>query len=157
MHATTLSPASAPCPGLSRPTLGLLPLSHTFTPRARGIRVMLLLFATMLLCLGDLWMTLTYVTTVGLYESNPIARIIMSGNSTELLIGFKLGTMLIGGVIMFCTRRHRMSELAAWACCLVMTWLAIHWANYSTQITSLTPDIAEAALLHDERFVLMTP
>lgn len=112
------------------------------SPDIRGKRVAILLAAITLLSLGDLYMTLTYAMSVGMYESNPLARFIMSFGSPALVASWKLGSMLLACTIFYWARRSRYAELGVWGCTLLLAWLTCHWGAYMEQVDAFTQDIA---------------
>lgn len=121
----------------------------------RARRVVLLLAAVLLMSLGDLYMTLTYLLNVGLLEWNPIARAVMVLDMPGLLIGWKVASLGLGLGILYWARRSRNGELGAWVCFAVLSWLTVHWALYNAEIKELTPAIAEMGSLRDHRWVTM--
>lgn len=124
--------------------------------QARPRRVVLLLVAVLLMSLGDLYMTLTYLLNVGLLEGNPVARAVMLMNRPELLIGWKVASLGLGLGILYWARRSRNGELGAWLCFVVLSWLTVHWSAYNAQVEVLTPAIAEMSVARDARWVEMT-
>jgi hypothetical protein len=102
--------------------------------RRRKVRVLALLTAVILLSLGDLYMTLVHVRSVGMFEGNPVARTVMAMNSPALLAGWKLATVVATVGILYWVRRTRQGELGAWLCLCVLTWLTLRWATYSDTI-----------------------
>lgn len=124
--------------------------------QARPRRVVLLLVAVLLMSLGDLYMTLTYLLNVGLLEGNPIARGVMLMNRPELLIGWKVASLGLGLGILYWARRSGKGELGAWVCFVMLSWLTVHWSAYNAQVKELTPAIAEMSVAKDHRWVDMT-
>jgi len=125
-----------PNPRLSPPGLFgrvLEPVATAFTPRVRSRRVAILLAATFLIGMGDLALTLTYATSVGMIESNPIARLVMSHNSTAAVIVWKLALTLFGTGVLFWARRTRSAEVASWVVFLVMGALCFHWVGFTRE------------------------
>ena len=112
------------------------------SPDIRGKRVAILLAAITLLSLGDLYMTLTYAMSVGMYESNPLARFIMSFGSPALVASWKLGSMLLACSIFYWARRSRYAELGVWGCTLLLAWLTHHQGAYMEQVEIFKQDIA---------------
>ncbi len=139
--------------GLPMPRLSSL--SQARTPRVRSLRVSLLLAATCLMCLADLWMTLLYATSIGMIESNPIARAVMEHDSPYMLAGWKLATVVLSNGILFWNRRVWYAELATWLCFLTMAALSVHWLNYSNQVSSYTTELSMLAMTEDPRWVTM--
>jgi len=130
LHAGSLSPAMCELFG------------RAASPEIRGRRVAILLAAITLLSLGDLYMTLTYATSSGMFESNPLARFIMSFGSPVLVASWKLGSMLLACSIFYWARRSRYAEMGVWGCTLVLAWLTFHWGAYMDQVEVIKQDVA---------------
>lgn len=111
----------------------------------RSRRVVSLLILLVILCVGDLILTLIYWTQFGLLENNPLARGIMSYRSPALLVAWKLASVSLGVGILFWARKTRIGEAASWLCVGVMALLAVHWMNYTNEIHSLTEYLVTAA------------
>jgi hypothetical protein len=133
------------------------PLSEAFTPRSRAQRVTLLLFATVLMGLADLSLTLTFITTSGMIEANPVARLVMQLNHPGYIILWKLATMLVGIGVLYWARRSRGAEIGTWVCCVVMTALSFHWLTFTGEVTATGSDYAQVAAVGDPRFISITP
>jgi hypothetical protein len=132
-------------------------LEQAFTPEGRGQRVILLLVAIALMCLGDLALTLTYATSMGMAEDNPIARAIMLNNSPAFVVIWKLSTMALGFGILFWARKTKGAEIATWLCFLIMSALCVHWLGFTAAMANLPPEYAATAAIDDPRWVSMTP
>jgi Domain of unknown function (DUF5658) len=122
-------------------------------PRER--RVLLLLFCVLVLSAGDLYMTLMHLTGPGMLEGNPLARGIMGYNSPAALAIWKTVTVGLGLGILFFARRTICGEIGAWICCLILTWLTIHWVNYNNDVAELTPYLNTLASGGDARWMHM--
>lgn len=122
--------------------------------QARPRRVVLLLVAVLLMSLGDLYMTLTYLTNVGMLEGNPIARAVMAMNHPGLLIGWKVISLGLGLGILYWARRSRNGELGAWICFVILSWLTVHWSSYNAEMHELTTAVAMDGV-QDDRWVTM--
>ena len=116
---------SSPAVGDRRPSL-----RGWFGSRGRSVRVVALVTAATLLGLADLAMTMTYLLHVGMFESNPVARLVINSGSPAVVIGFKLGTMLVTSWIVLANRRRWQAELVAWLSVVVLTSLFVHWIGY---------------------------
>lgn len=116
----TLSPAAACC-------------------RRRPTRVAVLTVAIVLMSLGDLQITMTYLRSGGMGEENPIARMVMSHGSSALLVGWKCASIAFAVLIFYKYRTRRSTEIACWLCCCVLCWLLLRWINYSEEAWRLTP------------------
>lgn len=107
----------------------------------RDARVLCILAGVILMSLADLSMTLLHVTSVGMAEENPIARMLMRYGGVASLCGWKAGTVAIGVFILWRTRRHVTAEIGAWICFLILGALCLHWASYNAQVSSYTAEI----------------
>jgi len=98
----------------------------------RSERVTWLLGGVIVLSLVDLFLTLTYLTTVGMSEGNPIAVWLLSAtNSIWPLIFYKLGTVAICVSLLYVNRFRREGELASWCAMIILVALSIWWNQYS--------------------------
>lgn len=127
------------------------------SPEARAQRVAMLLAATLAMAVGDLYMTLMFVTHGGMLETNPVARMVMALNSTTAVIVWKLATTLLGLGILFHLRRLRLGEMGAWAVFVALSALSMHWLDYSQESASICPELQVLSQAHDERFVTIDP
>lgn len=132
-------------------------LSRRTMLRTRQARVCWLILAILVLSIADLHMTLVHLTTIGMSEANPVARLVMSTNSPMVLIAWKLASVGAACLAFYAGRRTVIGELAAWFCCAVLIWLTLRWNAYSTELASVCPQIhflhqSEAGL-----WVTMTP
>lgn len=121
-----------------------------FGPERRPKRVMVLLIATLAMSVADLAMTLTYATSVGMMEVNPIARAVMETGSPWMLTVWKLATAGLGLGILFYCRRFRKAEAASWLCCAVMTALTVHWMGFNHRVTDFSEEYAALNQHHDD-------
>ena len=88
--------------------------SQTLTDeRQRSQRVTWLLFGVVALSFVDLFLTITYLTSVGMSEGNPIAVWLLSTtNSIWPLAIYKLATVTVCVSLLYANRYKRQSELA---------------------------------------------
>lgn len=144
-----------PAASANNPTRRLWPIRWT-TPGSRGRRVNLYLIAIVLLSLADLAMTLDHMKGPGMYESNPLARLIMHWGSPASLAMFKCMTLLLGCWLLWRTRQSRAAEFGAIICLVALTWLMLRWNHYSDQMSELTPHLAEIRAYHNNTWVSVT-
>ena len=98
----------------------------------RSERVKWLLFGIVVLSLADLVLTLSYLTSVGLSEGNPIAVwLLQATNSIWALAMYKAITVTVCVSLLYRTRFKREGELAAWCAMLILIALSIWWNQYS--------------------------
>ena len=98
----------------------------------RSQRVTWLLIGVVLLSLADLFLTITYLTTVGMSEGNPIAVwLLHSTNSIWPLALYKIATVAICVSLLYFNRYKRQSELASWCAMIILVALSIWWNQYS--------------------------
>lgn len=119
--------------------------------KSRSRRLGVLIPAIIIMGLADLACTLSYMTTVGMIELNPLARLIAQEGGAPNLAAFKVCTIVACCGILFRLRRTRQAEIAAWLCVLVMAALMIHWMRYA----QYGPHIAAAthAFEHYDDFI----
>ncbi len=127
------------------------PVGRRTLLRTREARVCWLILAIAVLSIADLYMTLVHLTTIGLSEGNPVARLVMSTNSPGMLIAWKLTSVGAACLAFYAGRRKTIGELAAWFCCFVLVWLMLRWGAYSTELANISPQMhmlhqADAAL-----------
>lgn len=151
-----LLPAGAhvlePSPGVGR---WLDPIRHAMGERARAQRVIALVVASSLMSMGDLYMTLTYVTSVGMIEVNPLARGLMNLNSPLLVVLWKVALTVFGAGVILLARRKRFAEAAAWVVFFAMAFLTFHWSGFNREVAEMTEEYHMLANIGDERFVQM--
>jgi uncharacterized membrane protein YqjE len=125
--------------------------------QSRGRRVSILLAAILVMSIGDLYMTLTHLTTTGMLEANPLARLIMAYNSPMLLAAWKMSSVGLAVGILFWARHRGRTEIATWFCFLVLTWLTCRWTIYNDQISTLAEIPSAYAGRPNAEWVAMTP
>lgn len=121
----------------------------------RACRVWMLLAGVAAISVADLIMTLTYATSVGMIEMNPIAHAIMSTGSVWLVVLWKFATAGLGIMILCRFRRQAAAEIASWLCFVGMVMLLIHWMSFNTQIVGYAEELASLADSGAPRWVQM--
>ena len=95
-------------------------------------RVKWLLFGIVMLSVADLVLTVSYLTTVGLSEGNPIVVWLLQATNSVWALGmYKAVTVTICVSLLYRTRFQRQGELAAWCAMLILVALSIWWNQYS--------------------------
>lgn len=125
----------------------------------RSERVTWLLFGIVMLSLADLVLTLSYLTTVGMSEGNPIAVwLLQATNSVWALAIYKAVTVTICVTLLYKTRFQRQSELAAWCAMMILVALSIWWNQYSRYQPNLPMGADHIMLIGDtlERPMVVT-
>lgn len=125
--------------------------------RFRGRRVAVLLMAVALFSLADLYMTLVHLVHFGMFEANPIARLVMAHGSPAALVVWKLVTVGFALGVLFWLRKRPTAELAAVFACVVMGWLTVRWATYNNSVGDLTKDMHIACPTREPDWVTMVP
>jgi hypothetical protein len=98
----------------------------------RSERVTWLLGGIILLSFADLVLTISYLTSVGMSEGNPIALwLLQTTDSVWPLALYKAFTVAVCVTLLYKTRHLRQSELAAWCGVLILVALSIWWNQYS--------------------------
>lgn len=135
-----------------------LVISLTRHPAAshRPLRVTCLLVAIVVLSVGDLWMTLEHLRSVGMMEGNPIARLLIVHGTPLGLIGWKLASTGLAVFLLYVARRRAAGEVGAVVCCCILTWLTQRWVAYSDHVKHLTRDIPAIVEVGGDKWVSLT-
>jgi len=144
-----------PATAASSGTPGLLARLQAAPPRCR--RVVLLAAAIIVMSIGDLALTLTYLQSLGMAESNPLARLVIDLGSAELLILWKLATVTACVSILLWKSRAPSAEVGAWIGALVLCGLMLHWKNYVRTAPPAPPSIAAGSINIDDRWTTLSP
>lgn len=134
------------------PQAAIAPLAD----RRRSLRVLTLIAAIVLMSLGDLYMTLEHLSTVGMGEANPIARFVIGYNSPALLAVWKLASVSLACLIFARFRTRWTAEAACWLCTLVLVGLTVMWINYSAELSTLTCSLPAMSQCDYSAWVHMT-
>ncbi len=119
----------------------------------RSERVTWLLAGVILLSLADLFLTLTYLTSVGMSEGNPIALwLLHTTNSIWPLALYKMATVAVCVTLLYRNRCKRQSELASWCAMCILVALSIWWNQYS-QYQPYLPLAEDHIVMVDNQFV----
>ena len=98
----------------------------------RAERVTWLLAGVIALSMADLFLTISYLTTVGMSEGNPIALwLLHKTNSIWPLVLYKLATVAVCVSLLYVNRAKRQSELASWCALIILVALSVWWNQYS--------------------------
>lgn len=104
----------------------------------RSRRVALLLAAAVALSAVDLFATLGYMTTSGMFEANPIVVYLAEQAwAASLITVYKLLTVSIAVGLLFRLRRYLSAELGAWFIALTLTGLCAQWVLYANQAANI--------------------
>lgn len=98
----------------------------------RSERVTWLLGGVVALSLADLFLTLSYLTTVGMSEGNPIAVwLLHATDSIWPLAVYKIFTVTVCVGLLYANRHKRQGELASWCAMIILVALSVWWNQYS--------------------------
>jgi hypothetical protein len=98
----------------------------------RSERVTWLLAGVVFLSIADLFLTLSYLTSVGMSEGNPIALwLLQTTNSVWPLAIYKGITVAVCVTLLYWNRQNRQSELASWCALMILVALTVWWNQYS--------------------------
>ena len=117
--------------------------------------MIILLVGILLFSIGDLLMTLTYLSSVGMSEGNPVARLVMSYRSPWYLVLWKLSSLTAACGILFIQRRRRAAEVGAWICAIILVWLTFRWSAYTGELQLGLSSAAGA--MNDPTWVTLDP
>jgi hypothetical protein len=124
-------------------------MGNSFGPSVRAFRVGLALALTAALSLVDLVLTSYMATHGGMFEVNPIARVLMRElGATWPLAGFKLATLAVATGILYRVRCRWQGELGAWAAAAILVGVLINWGVYLGELGSV--DAAEVRRLFSQ-------
>ena len=113
--------------------------------------------ATAVLSVAELYLTLMHLTSIGMSEANPIARLVMSANSPGVLIAWKLTSVGAACLAFYAGRKKLVGEAAAWFCCAVLIWLTLRWGEYSTELAKISPQMQLLHQVDAGQWVTMGP
>lgn len=123
----------------------------------RRARVACLIIAIFLASLADLALTLTFLTSVGMAEANPIARAVIGTGSMAAVIGFKLGLSAVACGCLWAARHRSSGEIGAIIGTLVMGWLMVRWHDYIDNSHVFTAALDGRKHDYDHRWVALVP
>lgn len=110
---------------------------------SRAQRVGCLLATVAVVSAADLYLTLQYLTTTGMAEGNPIARLVMSFGQSWILGVWKFALVSFTLLVIWSYRKRIFSELAAWFCACVMGWLCVQWYDYTQHVAEVVTESPE--------------
>ena len=123
--------------------------------RDRSRRVNLLIVGIVLLSLGDLLITITYLQSTGMLEANPIAGyIIRVTGSVSILAAYKALTVGICVGLLYRLRRLVEGEAAAWCAVSILAFMSFQWYHYARQFDTTDLELARSTVLGDEWLML---
>ncbi len=107
--------------------------------RDRSRRVVLLIVGIVLLSLGDLLITVTFLRSTGLSEANAIAAfLIRETGSVAALVAYKTLTVLVCVGLLYRLRKLVEGEVAAWCAMLILAVTAAQWYQYTSQLDGIS-------------------
>lgn len=121
----------------------------------RSFRVVLLGVAIAAMSSIDLYLTLLYVTHTGMNEMNPFAREMMQYQSPFVLAIWKALTVSVSLGILMLIRKQRSAEIGAWAGCLVLGWLMVHWSTFIYETQHMNIELMHEIAVGDPTWVII--
>ncbi len=110
----------------------LNPMNELHVNKQRAERVLWLLVGVVFLSIADLFLTISYLTTVGMSEGNPIALwLLQATDSVWPLAFYKALTVTVCVSLLYRNRYRRQSELASWCALMILVALTVWWNQYS--------------------------
>ncbi|MHC4767786.1 MAG: DUF5658 family protein [Planctomycetota bacterium] len=123
--------------------------------RDRSRRVILLIVGVVLLSLGDLLITITYLQSTGMLEANPIAGyIIRVTGSVSILTAYKALTVGICVGLLYRLRRLVEGEVAAWCAVSILAFMSFQWFHYARQFDTTDLELARSIGFGEEWLML---
>ena len=123
--------------------------------RTRSRRVLALGLAIALMSGVDLYLTLLYVTSMGMNEMNPLARAMMSYQSPTVLALWKFATVALCLGILIYIRTKRSAEIGAWVGFLILGWLMSHWVYFIHETHNLNLEVVQELASTDPTWVVI--
>lgn len=111
---------------------------------SRDSRVVALLACVVVMSLADLAFTLTFMTTTGLPEMNPVVRALATvcTEGTAIVL-WKIGSVAVCVGLLFAVRNSRTGELGSLLAVMVLVWLTARWDTFIDTAYTLEPFLAE--------------
>ena len=123
--------------------------------RDRSRRVILLIVGIVLLSLGDLLITITYLQSTGMLEANPIAGLIIRvTGSVSILAAYKALTVGICVGLLYRLRRLVEGEIAAWCAVSILAFMSLQWYHYARQFDATDLELARSTVFGEEWLML---
>ncbi len=123
--------------------------------RDRSRRVILLIVGIVLLSLGDLLITITYLQSTGMLEANPIAGLIIRvTGSVSILAAYKALTVGICVGLLYRLRRLVEGEVAAWCAVSILAFMSLQWYHYARQFDATDLELARSTVFGEEWLML---
>ena len=120
-----------------------LRLRETARPTAerdRAGRVVSLVAVIVTLSIVDLVLTLDQMMSVGMFESNPLARQIAGLERPVIaLTAFKVASVLPAACVLLSWRHRRSMEAAAWFVLFVLGYVVLQWNGYCAAMAEIGP------------------
>lgn len=113
---------------------------------SRSRRIVLLILALVLMSVADLMCTVSYLTSVGMVEMNPIARHMIEVGGVRQLVLFKVFTIALSCGCIYLIRSKRRAEVGAWVCVGLLLSLMLHWLEYNAVMQTLAPHFSSITL-----------
>ncbi len=131
--------------------LDAIPVSRDRTPMVfRGRRVVMLLFAIVLMNAFDLTFTLEAHRQGVLVESNPLANYLL-GCGVSFVTLYKISLVACGSLILLLCRRNRFAEGMVWAIALIYVGVSLQWMycydHYEVLIAARTAPLCDASFV----------
>jgi hypothetical protein len=123
--------------------------------RDRSRRVILLIVGIILLSVGDLLITITYLQSTGMLEANPIAEyIVRLTGSISVLTAYKALTVAICVGLLYRLRRLVEGEVAAWCAVSILAVMSLQWYHYARQYDDAHLKLAHSAVFGEDWLVV---
>jgi hypothetical protein len=88
----------------------------------------------------DLLLTLKCMHGIGMFESNPLVRVLAASAAPDATITLlKSASVLFAVIIFWRLRAHRSAEIGAWVGVAIHIALMLHWGMYASWMSGLSP------------------
>jgi hypothetical protein len=107
----------------------------------RPERTLVLLAVVLGLSMFDLGMTVHEVSTSGMFEDNPLARLFLGLTGHPASLGaLKALSLVVSMGLLMHLRCHWQAEIGAWVAVAILLWLTARWAMYLAVVWEAQPN-----------------
>jgi len=79
----------------------------------------------------DLAMTLGFMSTIGMFEDNPLVRWIAAATGLWGIVALKFASVSVCAAALYRVRNHWKGEVGAWLCVAILVAVCGIWIEYS--------------------------
>jgi hypothetical protein len=118
--------------------------------------VIALLAAVAAMSAIDLALTLGFMQTIGMFEDNPIVRLIVAQTESAAAVAlgvFKTATVLVSVGVLYTLRTRVQGEIGAWIAAMVLVAVCVQWSQYADAVLAVDPALWHGATVGEPGWV----